>query len=52
MSLREYVYLSETPLEKAKQELDQMCRSGELTTWETGKVKLFLSTVKLEQGFV
>jgi|GEM_PF-186426 len=52
MSLREYVYLSETPLEKAKQELDQMCRSGKLTTWETGKVKLFLSTVKLEQGFV
>jgi 2-polyprenyl-6-methoxyphenol hydroxylase-like FAD-dependent oxidoreductase/predicted DsbA family dithiol-disulfide isomerase len=52
MSLREYVYLSETPLEKAKQELDRMCRSGELTTWETGKVKLFLSTVKLEQGFV
>jgi len=52
MSLREYVYLSETPLEKAKQELDQMCQSGALTTWETGKVKLFLSTVKLEQGFV
>ncbi len=52
MSLREYVYLSETPFEKAKQELDQMCQSGELTTWETGKVKLYLSTVKLEQGFV
>lgn len=52
MSLKEYVYLSGVPREQAQAELRQMCDSGELTTWETEKTKLYLSTVKLEQGFV
>lgn len=52
MSFKEYIYLSGVPRDQAKEQLDQMCLSGELTTWETEKTQLYLSTVKLEQGFV
>lgn len=52
MSLKEYVYLSGVSREQAQIELTRMCDSGELITWETEKTKLYLSTLKLEQGFV
>ena len=52
MSFKEYVYLSGVSREKAGADLEQMCRSGKLTTWETERATLYLSTVKLEQGFV
>lgn len=52
MSFKEYLYLSGVSRKKASADLEQMCLSGELTTWETERTKLYLSTVKLEQGFV
>jgi hypothetical protein len=52
MSFKEYLYLSGVSREKASANLEQMCLSGELITWETQRTKLYLSTVKLEQGFV
>ncbi len=52
MSLKELIYLSDLPREQAESQLTRMCDSGELTTWDTKRTKLYLSTVKLEQGFV
>jgi cystathionine beta-lyase len=54
-ALLDYVrggYLSGMPRDEAEVQLKEMCRSGKLTTWETERTKLYLSTVKLEQGFV
>lgn len=52
MSLKELMYLSELPMHQVESQLTRMCDSGELTTWDTKRTKLYLSTVKLEQGFV
>lgn len=52
MSFKECLYLSGMPRDEAEVQLKEMCRSGKLTTWETERATLYLSTVKLEQGFV
>ena len=52
MSLKEYSYLSDKPRTEALAELKRMCENQQLITWQTNKTKLYLSTVKLEQGFV
>lgn len=52
MSLKEYSYLSEKPKTEALAELKRLCENKQLITWQTNKTKLYLSTVKLEQGFV
>ena len=52
MSLIEFAYLSEKKLDFAEAELNELVKQEQLITWNSGKVKLYLRTVKLEQGFV
>jgi 2-polyprenyl-6-methoxyphenol hydroxylase-like FAD-dependent oxidoreductase/predicted DsbA family dithiol-disulfide isomerase len=52
MSLIEFAYLSEKKLDVAEAELNELVKQEQLITWSSGKVKLYLRTVKLEQGFV
>ena len=52
MSLKEFMYLSNQTEEDALNELKELQQHEAIEIWETPRMKLYLSTLKLQQGFV
>jgi hypothetical protein len=52
MSLKEFMYLSNQTEEDALNELKELQQHEAIEFWETPRMKLYLSTLKLQQGFV
>lgn len=52
MSLKEFMFLSNQTEEDALNELKELQQYEAIEIWETPRLKLYLSTLKLQQGFV
>ena len=52
MSLKEFMYLSNQTEEEALNEIKELQQHEAIEIWETPRMKLYLSTLKLQQGFV